>query len=404
MIYFQSQWPLRPPFLHSYFVLQKYREQLKKGTNDQGKQRSSSMVGGGRKDFSYMLRTGPVDESGLGRLSDPAPLSSYTPHHQMLCRSNSPTGFRMRGINSSSHLVRPGQSQNYCNSINNVANLQPSVLTNQIRNLSPVTQTPVELNQLQQRNSTVDIGQSTPNCLTATLPYKRLPGSSIRYDCNTLMLQGNPQQQHGTQVFGNQSSLGVNSLNPNNGYGESWHGGFQLSQFPSNALLRSEASNHGQLPANNLGVSSSTPQITNNPNAFSSISALSAPVEELRENIHIQNQGSVVPTTYYTPKQWWEDHKQDDNHNLNPPSIVSTNGFVDPLTQSLDQNDAVRSMNSSLFEQFNGGNTTIAQRLEVENSSMQTKIDPNEDSLLLEQAKLNDGFVQNSFEALNNQV
>lgn len=396
MIYFQSQWPLRPPFLRSHFVLQKYRALLKKSTNDQGKQRSSVVVEPGRKDFPYMLlRTGPVDESGLGRLSDPAPVSSCTPHHQMLCRSNYPT----QRINSSSHLVRPGQSQNYYNSINNVTNLQPSVLTNQIRNLSPVTQKPVELNQLQQRNSTVDIGQSTPNNgLTATFPYKRLPGSSIRYDCNTLMLQGNPQQQHGTQVFGNQSSLGVNSLNPNNGYGESWHGGIQLSQFPSNALLRSEASNHGQLPANNLGVSSSTPQIGNNPNVFSSISALSAPVEELRENIHIQSQGSVVPTTYYTPKQWWEDHKQDDNHNLNPPSIVSTNSFVDPLTQSLDQNDAVRSMNSSLFDQFNGGNTTIAQRLEVE-------IVPNEgDSPLLEKAKWNDGFVQNSFEALNNQV
>ncbi|XP_062012234.1 two-component response regulator ARR12-like [Rosa rugosa] len=408
--------------------LQKFREQLKKGGSKKEKQRASMVVDLGRKDSSYMLHTGPVDESG-GRLSNPAPLSSYIPP-QMLSRSNSPTDFNMPRINPSSHLLRLGQSQNLCNSINNVANLQPSVLTNQSRNLFQVSQAPVEQNQLQQKNSTIDIRQSTPNNngSTSTFPYKGLPGSSVGYDCNTSMLQGNPQQKHGTLEFGNQSSLRVNSLNPksfdnalcrssnfldfldNDGYGESWQGGMQgcgqLYQFPSTALLRSEASNFGQFPANNLGVSSSTPQIGNTPNDFSSVSALSTSVEEPRENIHIKNQGHVVPTMYCTPNQWWEDHKQDYNHNWNLSSIVSSNGVVDPLSRTLDQNDAVcsRSINSSLFDQFNGGNRTIVQRLEVENSTMHTKIDPNEDYILLEQAKSNDGLVQNSLGSLDNQV
>ncbi|KAL6137817.1 hypothetical protein ACLB2K_063106 [Fragaria x ananassa] len=323
--------------------LQKYREQLRKGSSNQVKQRASMVVDLGRKDSSsYVPRMSQVDESGGRRLSNAVPLSSNI-LPRMLSRSNFPTGII---VNPSSHLLRPGQSQNLCSSL------------------------------------------------------------------NTLTLQGNPQQKHGTLVTDFYSSRGMNSLNAklldnalcrssnfldNNGYCQSWQGGMQLYQT---ALLRSEDSNFGTLPVNNFGVSSSTPLIQNTPNDFYSIGALfSGSVEDLRENVHIENQGPVTPTTYCTPDIWWEDHTQDYNHDRNIPYLVS-NDVVDPPCRTLDQNDAVchRNMESSLFDQFTGDNATIVQCAEVENSTMQTKIEPNE------QEKSNYGLVQNSLELLDNQV
>ncbi|KAL6134268.1 hypothetical protein ACLB2K_066500 [Fragaria x ananassa] len=327
--------------------LQKYREQLRKGSSNQVKQRASMVVDLGRKDSSsYMLHMSPVDESGGRRLSNAVPLSSYIPP-RMLSRSNFPTGII---VNPSSYLLRPGQSQNLCSSL------------------------------------------------------------------NTSTLQGNPQKKQGTLVTDFYSSRGMNSLNAklldnalcrssnflgNNGYCQSWQGGMTgCGQLYQTALLRSEDSNFGTLPVNNFGVSSSTPLIQNTPNDLYTTGALfSGSVEDLRENVHIENQGPVAPTTYCTPDIWWEDHTQDYNHERHIPYLVS-NAVVDPPCRTLDQNDAVchSSMESSLFDQFNGDNATIVQCAEVENSTMQTKIEPNE------QEKSNDGLVQNSLELLDNQV
>ncbi|XP_050379711.1 two-component response regulator ARR12-like [Argentina anserina] len=338
--------------------LQKFREHMKKGSINQDRQRASMVVDRGRNS-SYMPRTDLIDKSG-GRLLNAAPLPSYMPS-QMVSRSNTRSSVMQRI--APSHLLRPGQSQTLCSHYSETANLQPSVVTNQSRNCFPVSHTPVGLFQLQQKDTTVDIGQSTlnNNGYTTTFPYNSMLGSSM----------------------GDQSALGVNSLNPElfdnalcrsstSRYSDSCQGGMQgcgqLYQLPSPALLRSEDSDFGLLPANKLGTSSNTPQVRNTPDDFSSIGALSIP------NI------------------WREDDKQDYN-NWNLPSIVSGNHVVDSGLVGLNQNDAACGrINLSMFDQFSWENTTIGHNVGVENSTMQIKVDPN------------DGLVQNNVESPDNQV
>ncbi|KAH0970170.1 hypothetical protein GBA52_022326 [Prunus armeniaca] len=414
--------------------LQKYRLCLKR-LSSTATQQASMVAAFGGKDSSYM-RMGALDGfgdlrslAGSRRLSN-ATLSPYTPGG-MLGRLNSPAGLSIRGITSSG-LVQPGHSQNLSNSISNLVKLQPALPANQSPNLYESIPTSLELNQLQQGKHTAHIGESNPNndptsySVPSSFPDTSVSVSSIHSDSITssspLILHRNPQQALGMGVFGNRSSLSLASLNPesfdigissnfldDNRCSESWQVAVQLSKFPSNDLPMSEPFDHGQLHANNLGLSSTRPEIGNSPNDFSSLSVLPGPAEELRGNMWNQEGliGDVVPTMDCTPKQRWEEHKRDYNHNLNltfsaTNPTVSANVIVSPLSQSLDQSDAVcsKKMNSSLFDQLNGATPTVMQLSEVEKSAMGTKMKPSED-YLWEQTKSHDGLVQNSYESLN---
>ncbi|KAL6274973.1 hypothetical protein ACE6H2_025665 [Prunus campanulata] len=414
--------------------LQKYRLCLKRLSSTATQQ--ASMVAAFRGNDSSYMRMGALDGygdlrslAGSRRLSN-ATLSPYTPGG-MLGRLNSPAGLSIRGITSSG-LVQPGHSQNLSNSISNLVKLQPALPANQSPNLYESIPTSLELNQLQQGKHTAHIGESNPNndptsySVPSSFPDTSVSVSSIHSDSitssNPLILHRNPQQALGMGVFGNRSSLSLASLNPesfdigissnfldDNRCSESWQVAVQLSKFPSNDLPMSEPFDHGQLHANNLGLSSTRPQIGNSPNDFSSLSVLPGPAEELRGNMWNQEGliGDVVPTMDCTPKQRWEEHKQDYNHNLNltfsaTNPTVSANVIVSPLSQSLDQSDAVcsKKMNSSLFDPLNGATPTVMQLSEVEKSTMGTKMKPSED-YLWEQTKSHDGLVQNSYESLN---
>ncbi|XP_061990577.1 two-component response regulator ARR12 [Rosa rugosa] len=403
--------------------LQKYRQYLKRI--------SSGMVGSlGGKESSY-VRMGVLDGSRdlqslrSGRISSTT-LSTYT-SGGMLSRLNSPAGLSTGGITSSG-LGQPGHSQNLSNYINPFAKLQPTVPPNQSSNLFQATPALLQLNQLQQSKCITHNGKSYPDndstnyTISSTFQNSGVSSSPLpsdsNFSSNHLMLHGIPQQTHSTGVFGNPTSVKVSfdigiSGSPNfldyNRCSENFQGGARLSSFPSNALPMSEPFNHGQMHANNLGVSSGRPQIGNALNDFSSVSALSAPVDELRGNA--QNQegliGDVVPTLSYMPKQRWEEHKEGYNHELNQTfsainSPGSTLGINGPVSQSLDQNVAVCSYerNSSLFDRLNGATAMFEQPSEAGKSSMETKMKPNED-YFLEQIKSPSGFVQNSYESLN---
>lgn len=405
-------------------MLQKYRQYLKR--------LSSGIVASlGGKESSY-VRMGVLDGFGdlhsltrSGRLSSTA-LPSYT-SGGMLHRLNSPAGLSRGGITSSG-LVPPGHSQNLSNYINTFSKFQPTVPADQSPNLFQATPASLELNQLQRSKCTTHIGKpyadNDPTSYAASSRFQdsgvscsSLPSDSD-FSSNALMLQGIPQQKHGMGVFGNQPSLkvsfdsgisGSSNFLDYNRCSESFQGGAQLSTFPSNSLPMSEPFIHSQLLADNLGVSSSRPQMGNTLNDFSSVSALSAPVDELRGNI--QNQegliGDVVPTINYTPTQRWEEHKRDYDHDWNQTfrtinSLGSTLGVDGLVSQSLDQNDAVCNYerNSSLFDQLNGATATVMQPSEADKSFVETKMKPNED-YFLEQIKSPNGFVQNSYESLN---
>ncbi|XP_008242947.1 PREDICTED: two-component response regulator ARR12 isoform X3 [Prunus mume] len=377
--------------------LQKYRLCLKR-LSSTATQQASMVAAFGGKDSSYM-RMGALDGfgdlrslAGSRRLSN-ATFSPYAPGG-MLGRLNSPAGLSIRGITSSG-LVQPGHSQNLSNSISNLVKLQPALPANQSPNLYESIPTSLELNQLQQGKHTAHIGESNPNndptsySVPSSFPDTSVSVSSIHSDSITssspLILHRNPQQALGMGVFGNRSSLSLASLNPesfdigissnfldDNRCSESWQVAVQLSKFPSNDLPMS-------------------------------------PAAELRGNMWNQEGliGDVVPTMDCTPKQRWEEHKRDYDHNLNltfsaTNPTVSANVIVSPLSQSLDQSDAVcsKKMNSTLFDQLNGAAPTVMQLSEVEKAAMGTKMKPSED-YPWEQTKSHDGLVQNSYESLN---
>lgn len=416
--------------------LQKYRLYLKRISNVASQQANMVAALGG-KDSSY-LRMASLDGfgdfrnlAGSGRLSS-STLSSYTPGG-MFGRLNSPAGLTLRGITSSG-LIQPS-GQNLTSSINTFGKLQPTLLpSNQSAGLFQGIPTSLELNQLQQSKCTTGIGDfdpiikdSTGFTVSSSFPDTRVPvGSSnsllSRASSNPLMLQGNSQQTHNRGAFVNQSSLGVASLNPesfdiniggssnflnHNRSEESWHGAVQLSRFSSNALPLSEPFNHDQMASNNLGIPSTSHHIGNSPIEFTSTSAVSGPLEDSRGDVcHEGLIGNVIHNMNYTSKQRWEEHKQDYNQNTNHPfssinSMVSANGMVSPLGQSLDQNSAIggKSFDVSLIGHINGGALSISQHSEFENSSVDTRIKSNEDCLL-EQTK-QDGFIQNGYESLD---
>lgn len=385
----------------------------------------------GGKDSSY-LHMGSLDGFGefrtlvgSGRLSSSG-LSSYTPGG-MFGRLNSAAGLTLRGISSSGLIQSSGQ--NLSSSVNSLGKLQPTLLpSNQSASLFQGIPTSLELNQLQQSKSITPIGDFNPirdstgfTVATNFTDNRVTVGSSngllSSVSSNPLVLQGNPQ--HNRRAFGNQSPLGVASLTPdsfnigiggsskfvdNNRSNGSWQGAVQLSRFSPNALPLSEPFNHDQLLSNNLSISSTSPI------SFPSTSSVSAALEDSRGDAQCQEGliGNVVQNMNYTSKQRWEEQKQNYNQNLNHTvsavnSLVSANGIVSPLGQSLEQNNATcsKSFDASLIAQFNNGGTlSIGQHSEVEKPDLDTKMNANAD-YLLEQAKSQDGFIHNSYESLD---
>lgn len=364
-----------------------------------------------------------------GRVASTA-LSSYTPGG-MFGRLNSPAGLDLRGI-ASSGLIQPGHPQNLSNSFNPPGKLQQSVPASQTSNLFQGIPTSLELNQLQQNKCTAHIGVfnaiNNPTCFTfpTSFPDTRVNvGSSSNAmssaSGNHLMLQGNPQQTLGRVASGN---LGLASSNPesydlgisgssnfldHNRCSESWKGAVQLSKFPSNALPISVPFDHGRLHSSNSGISSSSPQIGNNPHDFSSTSAPLGPLEEPRGDVQCEEGlfGNIVQPINYTQKQRWEEHKQDYNHYLYQTygasnSLVSTNRNLSPFSQSLDQSNAVcsKKVDASLIDQLNGGTSSALHSMVVEESAMDNKMKPNE-NYSLDPPKLQDGLIQNSYGSLD---
>jgi two-component response regulator (ARR-B family) len=391
----------------------------------------------GVNDSSY-LRMASLDGfgdirtlAGSGRLSSSALSSSYTPGG-MLGRLNSTAGLTLRGITSSG-LIQPS-GQNLSSSVNGLGKLQPTLLpSNQSASLFQGIPTSLELNQLQQSKFITPIGDfnpirnSTGFTVATSFPDNRVTVASSNsllssVSSNPLVLQGNPQHNRG--AFGNQSSLGVVSRTPdsfnvrsggssnfldNNRSNESWQGAVQLSRFSSTSLPLSEPFNQDQLLSNNSNISSTSPHIGNSPISFPSTSAVSAPLEDSRGNTQCQEGfiGNVVQNMNYTSKQRWEEQKQNYNQNLNHTVsavnfTVSANGIVSPFGRSLEQNNATcsKSFDVSLIPQLNGGALSIGHHGEVEKSDLDTKMNDNAD-YLLEQTKLQDGFMHNSYDSLD---
>lgn len=382
----------------------------------------------GSKDGTYM-RIGSLDGygdlhgfAGSGRLPNPS-LSSYSPVG-MLGRLNSPAGMSLRGITSSGLIQQSSQNLN-C-SINNLGKLQPTTMLppNQTTNLLQGIPTSLELSQLQHSKSTTPIGDF--NIMNETSGFgvtNSFPDSRVNIGNSTNSVSTAPLMLQGTvPTFGNQTSLRVDPLNgetfdidigssnfldpdPSNG---NWQGAAQLSRFSATSLTPNEAYPNDQLHAINSSISPTPSTIGNIPVDFSSRSAVSAPLQDSRE---MQCQagvvGSVIQTMNTMPKQSWEEHKHDYSrnvqHNLSSiNSMVPSNGTLNPLSQSFNQNSLVRDrkVSSSLIVPSNAAPLSFAQHSVVEKlgPNMKTNVDGN---YLLNQTKSHDGSIQGSFESLD---
>ncbi|XP_012071467.1 two-component response regulator ARR18 isoform X2 [Jatropha curcas] len=413
--------------------LQKYRLYLKRISNA-ASQQANMVAAFGAKDPSY-LRMGSLDGfgdfrtlTGPGRLSSTS-ISSY-PSGGMLGRLNSPAGLTLRGI-ASSGLLQPGHSPALSNSVNTLGKLQPALLpSSQGANLFPGVPSSLEPNQLQGK-SNAHIGDFNRNddtsgftLATSFSDARVTPGSlgntvssSIS---NPLMLQVNPQQNQSRGAFATQSTLSLPSMNQepfdvgvqgssnfldHSRCNENWQGAVQLSKFSTNPLPLSEPFSHDPLSASNLrdSISSTSSQIGNSPNVFSSSSALAAPLDS---RVDMQGQASLIGNVFqnmnYNSRQRWDEHSQDYHSNLNNSisninPLVSDNGVVGTLNQSIDQR---KKFDASIVGQLNNVTPSTFQHPEVEKSSLDPKMRSNED-YLLEQMKSQNSFAQNNYESLD---
>ncbi|XP_011017981.1 PREDICTED: two-component response regulator ARR12 isoform X2 [Populus euphratica] len=389
--------------------LQKFRLYLKRlscGANQQ----PNMVAGFGAKDSSY-LRMGSLDGfgdfrsvPGPGQLSTTS-LSSYPPG-SLLGRLNSPGGLTLQAI-ASPGLLQPGHSRSLNNPLNTLGKLQPGLLqtnrgsTNLFQGISSALE-PKQL-QLKSMNHIGDFnhkGDATSFTLAGCFPDVKVTigslGNTISSAANNpQMLHVNPQQNQTRRSLATQSSLSMPSLNQesfdvgvrgssnfldHSRCDDNWQGVVQMSTFPSNSLP---------------------------------LGSLTAPLEDSRLDMQGQADlvGNIFHNTNYTSKNRWGENSQNYNPCLNGSfgamnSLVSGNGSMSPLSQSMDQR---KRFDASVLGQSNSGTLSMFQHLEAENSALDRtgmripKMRSNED-FLLEQTKSPDGFVQNNYESLDDIV
>lgn len=394
--------------------LQKYRLYLKRISMQQ----ANMVATFGGKDASY-IRMGSIEGigdfrtlTGSGRLPNAA-LSSYPPSG-ILGRLNSPSGVSLHGLAPSS-LIQPSHTQNLSNSINSIGKFQPVVSSaGQNTNLFSGISSSFDLDQLQPSKSVGQIGDfnsiSDPRIFTtvSTFPDSRVTAgisnnSLPSVSTNPLILQGNPQTGGG---FMNQSSLKVASLGSESfnlgssctsnfldqgRCNESWQSAMQPSKISPNPLPLNE-NFHDQLPSNGLRF--------NNSNGFSSNTAVPLPLEDSRSG----SQGGLVGDVAHNMNQSLNQKRgpytqYSSNAFSTLASLVPANGGVG---QTKDQNSVVysRGTDALSFGRSNGGASMLVQHSDNEKSTMESKLRSNGD-YLLEQTKLQGGFVANGYDSLD---
>ncbi|KAL5547412.1 hypothetical protein UlMin_002643 [Ulmus minor] len=376
--------------------LQKYRLYLKRISTAESQQVNMVAALGG-KDLSYM-RMATLDGFGdlraltsSGRLSTSLP--SYV-HGGMLSRLNSPACLTLQGITSNG-LIQPANPQNMTNSFNNaLGKFQPPVLPNQSAHSFQGTPLNGEFNAMNVPPG-FEASASFPDARVTVGSSSTMSNASA----NPLMLQGNPLQTHSRVALGNQSFdqgiSGSSNFLDNNRCNESWQGAAQSSQFPSTAIPMNQPLNIGQLQSNNLGFSSTSSQIGYNPHDFSSSSVLPAPLADSRD---IQGQVGLIGNNFQA-----SNHYNQRSHQIRATnSLGSANTIAGSSNQSLYQNNAVCSngFSTPIMDQFNGSTPSFFQPNEMEKSVIDSKMRSNDD-YLFRQERVQDGFIQNSFESLD---
>ncbi|KAJ8753262.1 hypothetical protein K2173_017880 [Erythroxylum novogranatense] len=412
--------------------LQKYRLYLKRisVTSQQG-----MVAAFGAKDSSY-FRMSALDGfgdfrslSGPGRYST-ASLSSYTPGG-MLGRLNSTAALTLRGI-ASSGLFQSVNPQGSSSCVNPIGQRQASFLpanqnVNFFQGITPSLEN-------QQSKPITHIGDYSHNdgtagfALAAGFPdvgvsiNASLGNSPTSASINPKLVQGNLQPCQSRSTFAAQSSLNMPSLDQDcfdvgisgssnfldhNRCNENWQSSVELPKFPSNPFPLDDHFSHDPLSSStsreNLPLTS--PHIDNTPIDFSPSGAIATSLDDSRLDMQSQatSIGNVVQNMNYMSKQRWEEHSHDYKSSVsNSIGIVNplaSDSGVGPLSQSLDYR---KRFDASLLGQLNSVIPPSFRHSELQ-KSLDAKI-RSSDEFLSEQAKSQNGFMQNNFETLDDMM
>ncbi|KAI3443987.1 hypothetical protein Pfo_000652 [Paulownia fortunei] len=411
--------------------LQKYRLYLKR-ISSVATQQANMVAALGVKDSPFM-HIGPFEGlgdfrtlAGPGRLANAA-LSHYSTGG-MLGRLNTPANVNLRNLTPST-LIQPSHAQNLSNSITALGKMHPVLpAANQNPSLFQGIPSSLELDQLQQNKCATGIvnfnAVDDSRMHNASNKFTD-PGAVIGGSCNMLnstqsnpmVLHGNYQQTLSGGGFGNQSSHNMASFNS-----ESFHVGvdgssnlldpitIESSKMQPNSLL-SIVPFHSQLPMNSARENnfSGGPYLQHSPIDISS-TTMALPLEDSREMQYREGLVGDVQKIAQTPSQRWAEQGQNYGHSskvtfgsLN--AHIPVNGVVSPLSQSLDQDTGIFNEKMGMFVngRLAGGASTLMQQNENEKLVTESRARAN-DNFLLEQPKLQSGFVPRSYDSLDDMM
>lgn len=387
--------------IRNLYLLQKYRLYLKR-ISSVATQQANMAAALGVKDSSFM-HMGSLD--GLGdyrtlageRLPNIA-LSPYTTS-TMLGRLNSPANVNLRNYTPSS-LVQPSQPQNLITSLGKM-NLVLSPAASQSSSLFQGIPSSLELDQLQQNKG--------PTANFNTIDNSRIfNGAAIGSSSNLLnnnannpvILSGGGFGNHSTQEI---TSFGSDSFNAG-GFGSSnlldpgkcndnWQNTTESSKMPPNALLSSEPFN-GELhfDGSRKNDSSNDVYLQNNSVDFASGVAIAT------SDVHNMNQ---------SPSQRWGEQRQSYAHSSSNNIFGSLNSHIpgNGIVSPLDQSSGILNQKMDMFVngRSSAGASTLMQQNDTEKGAPELRPRSNED-FLLEQPKLQGGFVPQSYDSLDELV
>ncbi|KAK6151621.1 hypothetical protein DH2020_014256 [Rehmannia glutinosa] len=282
----------------------------------------------------------------------------------MLGRLNSSANVNLRNL-TPSPLVQPSQAQNLTNSITSLGKMH-LVLSpgNQNANLFQGIPSSLELDQLQQNKGTNF--NSIDNSRLFTNGQQALSVGGFGNQPTHEMASFNSESFNAC-VSGSSNLLDPGKCN------ENWQNTIESSKMHPNPLLSAETFHSLPLNGTRDNNSSNGPYFQNNSIDLSSGMALGS--SEQRQN-----------------------YAQSLNSNFG-------NGVVSPLGRSLDQNNGILNQKMDMFMngRFSGSGSTLMQQNENGRSASELRPRSNED-FLLEQPKLQGGFVRQSYDSLDELV
>ncbi|XP_041016880.1 two-component response regulator ARR12-like [Juglans microcarpa x Juglans regia] len=384
--------------------LQKYRLYLKR-LNSMVNQQANLAAALGGTDSSY-LQVGSLNGRdsfhtliGSGQFRNTAFRS--LPPGGLLGRLNTPSGLGMHGLPSSG-MTQLSHVRNSSNSTNDQVNCQQVILPgNHNGSVLQGMPVPLELDQGQHIKGVTHARElSIPIDNTAIFPIPRaLLDAKIGISSSSnpllgvvnspLILEQNSQVRQDGQVYGNQSSVSVASLNSefssllpiHSSLNETWStsaqsSGIESNSFPLNDCFKQPTLHHGNMRDDMPMVAF---QMERNPCSASSVASMSTELQDIRTEM--QCRASPISSNagrHHSPPQGWVDHNQDGPYSnvicSSINSMISVHGSVGTLGQGSEPKNFHPDMDFNSIGQSSYFDPLYLKHDEVNKSTMEISL------------------------------